>query len=203
MWWAADNSSTGGHMQVLTWRVMYSETGGESDQWHAKGQQGARPLQVWPPVSAVPRQTSFHTPFSVFLSLSTLQNDQTGLKLYAIYSPSFSLTGPARCRAMIGKTKRGYGDKCNSSGPSSPLILLWLLRQSSVMDGVVEVDRSNVRRLLHGDLLFREWERRAGWGVVGWRDSHRDPRISTVAVSGKLDYNSQTMGWVRRGRQEV
>lgn len=62
--------------------------------------------------------------------------------------------------------------------------------QGSAGTWIVVVDRSNVRCLLHGDFIVRAWGRRVG----GWRDSHRDPRISTVSVSGKLDYNSRTRG---------
>lgn len=56
VWDVSDNSGSGGHMRVLAGRVMYGEALGDSPQWHAKGQQGARPLQVWP-LASVPKQT--------------------------------------------------------------------------------------------------------------------------------------------------
>lgn len=41
----------------------------ESGRWHSKGQQGARPLQVWPPHSDPTQHAPFHTFFiPIFLS---------------------------------------------------------------------------------------------------------------------------------------
>lgn len=50
-------------MRVLTGRVMYSETEGESGRWHTKGQQGAQPLQVWPSCSDPTEHKHLHTFF--------------------------------------------------------------------------------------------------------------------------------------------
>lgn len=149
------------------------------------------------------RLRPFFVPNPCFFLSSEMISDS--LKLYAVHTSSFTLTGIVRWWAMIGTTKSGYKDKFNSFLPSfSPNLSLSLITkavQGYESGGLADVvvDRSNACCLLHGDFLVRAW----GWGGESWKDSHRDPRISTASVSGKLDYNGHTRGWVRWGRQEV
>lgn len=182
-----------------------------SGLWHAKVQQGAGPLQVWPPGSAAMRH-SFLPHFYLAPSHPQKKNHFWHVWNYLQWNnnPSFTLAGMLRCWTTIGTAKRGFKDKCYSilqprhPPPPPPAISVWLQRRYEVMDwlGLLTylVDRSNVCCLLHGDFLVRAW----GWRGEGRRDLHRDPRISMASVSGKLDYNSPTGGVTEEGgRQEV